>query len=84
MIDEDRISHDNFGIRSNGIKRTEGAESVGENVAYGFYDAKALVAAWLNSPSHRQVMEGNYTHTGFGVMQNDQGSYYFTQIFYRK
>lgn len=84
MIEKDRISHDNFGIRSNGLKRTEGAESVGENVAYGFTDAKALVNAWLNSPSHRQVMEGNYTHSGFGVMQNHQGSYYFTQLFYRK
>ena len=84
MIEKDKISHDNFGYRSNGLKQIEGAESVGENVAYGYRDAQTLVQAWINSPSHRSVLEGNYSHTGFGVVANDQGSYYFTQLFYRK
>ena len=83
MIDQGKISHDNFGVRSTAL-RNRGAQSVGENVAYGYSDAASLVNAWSNSPSHRSVMEGNYTHSGFGVMQNSSGKYFFTQIFYRK
>ncbi|MEZ4874441.1 MAG: CAP domain-containing protein [Flavobacteriaceae bacterium] len=60
------------------------AESVGENVAFGYSDAQKLVQAWINSPSHRSVLEGNYTHTGFGVMQNTSGKYFFTELFYRR
>lgn len=83
MIEKHQISHDNFGVRAQALK-DRGAASVGENVAYGYSTAESVVNAWLNSPTHRQVMEGNYTHTGFGVMQNDNGQYYFTELFYRK
>ncbi len=82
MIESSRISHDNFSERVKALK-DRGAASVGENVGYGYTEAADLVTAWLNSPSHKRVMEGNYTHAGFGVMQNDRGQYYFTQIFYR-
>ncbi|MBT8255964.1 MAG: CAP domain-containing protein [Bacteroidia bacterium] len=83
MIDISKINHDNFGVRSKALK-DRGAQSVGENVAMGYTKAENLVNAWLNSPSHRGVIEGNYTHSGFGVIQNDRGIYYFTQLFYRK
>jgi uncharacterized protein YkwD len=83
MIENNRISHDNFGERSQAL-RSRGAQSVGENVGFGYNSAQDLVNAWINSPSHKDVLEGNYTHTGFGVMQNNLGRYYFTQIFYRK
>ncbi|MDC8005276.1 CAP domain-containing protein [Aureisphaera galaxeae] len=83
MIEMSQINHDNFGDRSRALK-DRGAESVGENVASGYDTAEALVTAWLSSPSHRRVLEGNYTHSGFGIMQNARGKYYFTQLFYRK
>ncbi len=83
MIEASRISHDNFGIRAQAL-RENGAQSVGENVGYGYNTASDLVEAWINSPAHRDVLEGNYTHSGFGVIQNNQGRYYFTQLFYRK
>ncbi|MBX2828783.1 MAG: CAP domain-containing protein [Flavobacteriaceae bacterium] len=83
MIEKSQINHDNFGDRSRALKN-RGAESVGENVAAGYDSAEALVTAWLNSPSHKSVIEGNYTHSGFGIMQNHRGKYYFTQLFYRK
>ena len=83
MIEKNKISHDNFGERSNALK-DRGAKSVGENVGYGYTNAETLVNAWTNSPSHRSVLEGNYTHSGFGVMKNSSGKYFFTQIFYRK
>jgi uncharacterized protein YkwD len=83
MIDTQKISHDNFNVRSNALKE-RGAKIVGENVAYGYATAEAVVHAWLNSPGHKKVIEGAYTHSGFGIMQNDKGTYYFTQLFYRK
>lgn len=83
MIDKDKISHDNFSFRNNGMKN-RGAKSVGEVVAYGYTNAESVVNAWLNSPSHKSVIEGPYAYSGFGIIENDQGQYYFTQLFYRK
>lgn len=83
MINMKRINHDNFGVRSNALKE-RGASIVGENVAFGYGTAEAVVHAWLNSPGHKRVIEGAYTHSGFGVMQNAEGTFYFTQLFYRK
>ena len=83
MIDMEKINHDNFSTRSRALK-DRGASSVGENVAMGYTSAEDVVNAWMHSPSHKRIIEGNYTHSGFGVMQNSKGHYYFTQIFYRK
>ncbi len=84
MIEREQINHDNFGYRSEGIKYYDNAEVVGENVAYGFDTAEKVMNAWLKSPGHRDIIEGNFTHSGFGVMKSDKGRNYFTQIFYRK
>lgn len=83
MISLSQINHDNFHIRSEALK-SRGAVRVGENVAYGYDNAESVVNGWLNSPSHREIIEGNFTHSGFGVFQNDQGRYFFTQLFYLK
>ncbi len=83
MIDMNRINHDNFGERSEALKQN-GAIRVGENVANGYSSAEDVVYAWLHSPSHKDIIEGNYTHSGFGVIQNENGSYFFTQLFYNK
>ncbi len=83
MIDLNKISHDNFNIRSAALKDS-GAHTVAENVAFGYDSADAVVNAWLNSPAHRKIIEGAYSYSGFGVIQNSQGSYFFTQLFYSK
>ncbi len=83
MIATDQINHDNFEERKAALK-SRGAIVVGENVAYGYTSAEAVVSAWLNSPGHRAAIEGSYTHSGFGIMQSDEGRYYFTQIFYKE
>ncbi len=83
MINKEKISHDNFGVRSKALK-DRGAETVGENVAYGYTNAEELVNAWLNSTSHRNIIEGPYNYSGFGILKNNKGQYYFTQLFYRK
>jgi len=83
MIENRSISHDGFGERVRYLK-DRGASDVSENVAVGYSKAETVVEAWLNSPGHRETIEGPYTHTGFGVMKNTQGIYYFTQMFYSK
>ncbi len=83
MIKNSHISHDNFELREKALM-DRGAVAVSENVASGYTTAEDVVTAWLNSPSHRRTIEGKYTHSGFGVIQNDRGTYFFTQLFYRK
>lgn len=40
----------------------------GENLAVHFTDSKAVVEAWLNSPSHRaNIMNENYREIGVGI-----------------
>ncbi len=58
-------------------------ESVKINLAYneGYDDpATATVENWLESPSHRQNIEGNFNLMGIGVAKNLDNKYYFTQI----
>ena len=83
MIQQNRVSHDNFSIRAEGLNGI-GAQNVAENVAFGFSSAQDFVNAWINSPSHRDILEGNYTHSGIGALQDSYGDYYVTQLFYRK
>ncbi len=83
MIENNIVNHDNFGLRSAALKN-KGAKHVGENVAYGYETAENVVYAWLHSPSHKDIIEGDYTHSGFGVMQNENGRFFFTQLFYSK
>ena len=57
---------------------------VAENVAFnqGYSDpATQAVQGWIDSSGHRHNIEGQFSSTGIGVSQTDQGKYYFTQIF---
>lgn len=83
MIENARISHDNFEFRKRALKN-RGAQFVTENVAFGYQTAESVVHAWLNSPGHKRNIESDYTHSGFGIIADERGNYYFTNIFYRK
>lgn len=83
MIDLSQINHHNFGIRSAALEN-QGANQVGENVAFGYNTAEAVFNAWINSSSHRDNIEGNFTHVGFGIkLCENTNTYYFTQLFYK-
>lgn len=61
-------------------------DSVSENVAY--YQevsdvATTVVNGWLQSEGHHKNIVGDFNLTGIGVIQNESGRYYFTQIFIR-
>lgn len=84
MINQGEISHDNFDDRADRLFDEENATNVGENVAFGQQSAKAVMEAWLNSSGHRENIEGDFTHIGIGVIKNNAGVYYFTQVFLKK
>lgn len=85
MIAQGEISHDTFSERMSALKAELGwGSGFGENVAYGYSSADAVMTGWLNSQGHRENIEGNFTHIGVSAIQDDGGTYYYTQIFIKK
>ncbi|SNR61785.1 Cysteine-rich secretory protein family protein [Lutibacter agarilyticus] len=85
MIETGQISHDNFPKRSEVLIKNAKAKAVGENVAYGYGSAEAVVNGWLNSEGHREVIESTkYTHFGISTECNSEGRNYFTHMFINK
>jgi uncharacterized protein YkwD len=84
MIEVANVSHDNFFQRKQSLQANANANIVSENVAYGFSSAEAVVNAWINSPSHRENIEGDYTDFDVSAEQNNEGNWYFTNIFIKR
>jgi uncharacterized protein YkwD len=84
MIDEKKISHDNFDQRFEKLSSTEKAFKIGENVASGQKTAQSVMNSWLNSSGHRKNIEGDFTHIGISAIKNKSDIYYFTQLFFKK
>ena len=84
MIEVNNVSHHNFFLRKQSLEANANASIVSENVAYGFNSAPAVVNAWINSPSHRDNIEGSYTDFDVSAEQNDTGKWYFTNIFIKR
>ena len=57
-----------------------GAENVAASIGYE-NPAPAAVEGWKTSLRHRENMLGDFTLTGIGIAQSEQGSYFITQIF---
>lgn len=84
MISKGSISHDNFSSRASNIDSEISVEMVAENVAKDYQSALEAFEGWYVSSSHKKTMEGDFTHTGISVKKDDQGNYYFTQLFYKQ
>jgi len=85
MAETGSLSHDNFSKRQDELIAIANAKAVGENVGFGYNNAKDAVQAWLNSDSHRKIIEKQkYTHFGISTKQNTKGSNFFTHIFIKK
>lgn len=78
------FGHDGFGERIERINKNVGGNGAGENVAYGYGSARAVMEGWLNSTGHRENIEGNFSHIGIGAYQHHNGAIYYTQIFIKK
>lgn len=75
MADRGEIFHS-----SNLASVTSVWESLGENVGVGA-DVNGLHSAFMNSPSHRANILGNYNYIGVGVTISPDGFMYATMIF---
>jgi len=82
MITNNVVNHDDFVARSENIIKVLGAKTVGENIAYNYNSPQSAFNAWLNSPGHKQNIEGNFTHFGIAIRENPAtGKKYYTNIF---
>ncbi|RNC87160.1 MAG: CAP domain-containing protein [Winogradskyella sp.] len=84
MREVNNVSHDNFYARKQSLQENQNAQTVSENVAFGYTSAESLVNAWINSPSHRNNIEGNYTDFDISAEQDEEGDWYYTNIFIKK
>lgn len=81
------FSHDGFEQRGQAIARKIPFRTVAENLAFnqGFDDpVTQAVEGWIDSPGHHANIKGNFDLTGIGVVKNEQGEYYLTQLFVKR
>lgn len=53
----------------------------GENVAYGYTTAAAVMSGWMNSPGHRaNNLNSAFTHVGVGLANSANGTPYWTLV----
>ncbi|SHI41132.1 CAP domain-containing protein [Pseudozobellia thermophila] len=83
MLARGSINHDNFSKRASNISAKEDAKYVAENVAKDYSSATEAFNGWLKSSNHRKTMEDDFTHTAVSVKESNDGTLYFTQIFFR-
>lgn len=84
MIRTKDVSHANFNQRWISLRDEVGAVDASENVAYAYSTPQSVVNAWLNSEAHRENIEGNFTHFDISAEQDDDGKWYYTNIFVKK
>ena len=57
----------------------------GENVAYGYTSADAVMKGWMGSPGHRaNIVKKRYRLLGVGARKSESGTWYLAQVFGRK
>ena len=83
MIENNHISHANFPKRNLALIEI-GAVRVGENIAFGYTLSSSIIHAWIDSPPHKKVLEGDYNHIGIGVVTSSENRIYVTALFYLK
>lgn len=84
MSTNEVVNHNNFNVRYSNLVNGVGAKSVAENVAFGYNSADAVVKAWIGSESHKENIEGDFTHFGIAIEKDKNGKNYFTNIFIRR
>lgn len=56
--------------------------TAGENLSVGYVYPDQVVAAWMQSPTHREnIMEADFSRLGIGCCVDENGLVYWSQIF---
>jgi uncharacterized protein YkwD len=88
MARADRLDHQLPGEPSVGQRlRNAGYDwtMYGENIAYGYPTARAVVRAWMRSAGHRRnILTCRFRHIGVGLAWTGSGRPYWTQDFGRR
>jgi uncharacterized protein YkwD len=59
-------------------------QSYGENLAFGYADARSVVEGWMNSTGHRaNILGTSFTEIGVGMARDAYGRPFYTQVFGR-
>ena len=59
--------------------------SFGENIARYLSTPEEVMKAWMASPTHREnMLKSTYTHMGAAIKKDDNGRYYWIQLFSSK
>ncbi|HAG69570.1 MAG TPA: hypothetical protein DCL38_06320 [Lachnospiraceae bacterium] len=54
----------------------------GENLAFGYNDASAVMSGWMNSPTHKEnILYPSFTKVAISVYVADDGTHYWAQEF---
>ena len=79
------VSHSGFKGRAMAARRKFHMSAVGENVvaaqASGGNAASTLVSLWTGAHGHERNMRQAWTHAGIGVVIDDDGMIFATQLF---
>lgn len=76
-----RFGHRGWRGRCSKLMRELDGESCSEIVAMGQTTPREVLNAWINSPTHRRMIENpRFTHTGLSIRKNSQGIHYWTQL----
>ncbi len=86
MADNDLFSHTGSDDSESSQRATEagyGWSAIGENIAAGYPDVRAVVDGWLESPEHcKNIMNGDYADLGAACASQVSSSYgkYWTMV----
>ncbi len=84
MIERNVVNHDNFENRANNIMEVLGAVKVAENIAFNYSSPVAALTSWLESPNHKENLDGDFTHFGLSITMSPTGKSYYTTIFMKR
>ncbi len=80
MAAERRLSH--RGWENTFRKAGLDADALGENVAYNYADADAVMRGWMQSPGHRaNILRRAFKRIGVGCVIDERGHRWWTQDF---
>lgn len=74
------FSHSLFAKRAE-ILYIEGADTVGENLAFGYKTISGVFNAWKNSKGHYMNLVGNYDVIGISIVKDENNRMWYSIIF---
>lgn len=87
MIDRDFIAHTNPDGLNPGDRLANAGYSAstwGETIGAGYTTPAAMLAGWMNSPGHRDILlSPNFTEIGLGYVTGGSYGHYWTAVFAR-